>query len=430
MSGNEAVTLVATRTGAASSEPPEPSGRRLALARPAPSGPTSGGLGVAVVGDDESVRQAARGWSLARGARDGDRAPRLVALAGSDSEEVEAAADQHGWQDTAVEWRRAVERDDVDVVHVCVPADVRPVVVATALEAGKHVLCEVPIAASVEGARAMAGAALVAAEQGVWAGVAAPLRRLPAVVLARRLVAEGRIGPLRHVRVRYEQDWLVDPQTPLSWRLQRERAGSGALGELGAHVVDLAGFVTGEPVLGASALTETFVRERPLPGDVRGLRSTPGAWSGPVTVDDAAVLVGRLGGGALAVLEATRVAAGRRSAVRLEIDGSDGRLVLDSEEPDVLHLLDVRAPDPGRVRLHAPSVLADEPTSRASDVGAAGGPEAALLADVVTALAAGEEPATPTLAEALAVHELLDAASSSGRAEFLRPLPGQVQPTG
>ncbi len=147
-------------------------------------------------------------------------------------------------------------------------------------------------------------------------------RRVPAVVLARQLVADGRIGQIRHVRASYLQDWLVDPASPLTWRLQRERAGSGALGDLGAHIVDLAQYLTGELVTGVSAVTTTFVGERPREA---------GGGSGPVTVDDAAVFTARLGAATLATFEATRFATGHKNQLRIELNGERGSLVFDLE---------------------------------------------------------------------------------------------------
>ena len=157
-----------------------------------------------------------------------------------------------------------IERDDVDLVDICTPGDTHAEIAIAALEAGKHVLCEKPLANTVAEAEAMAAAAAGGAARGVRSMVGFTYRRVPAVALARQLVADGRLGDIRHVRAQYLQDWIVDPQFPLVWRLQKEKAGSGALGDIGAHIVDLAQFVTGQTLTGVSALTETFVKERPL----------------------------------------------------------------------------------------------------------------------------------------------------------------------
>ena len=150
-------------------------------------------------------------------------------------------------------------------MDVCTPGDLHAEVAIAALEAGKHVLCEKPLANTLAEAEAMAAAAARAASRGVRSMTGFNYRRVPAVALAGKLVADGRIGRIRHVRASYLQDWLVDASFPLTWRLQRERAGSGALGDLGAHIVDLAQYLTGELIAGVSAVTATFVGERPLP---------------------------------------------------------------------------------------------------------------------------------------------------------------------
>ncbi|MEU8280399.1 Gfo/Idh/MocA family oxidoreductase, partial [Microbispora bryophytorum] len=161
--------------------------------------------------------------------------------------------------------------------------------------------------------------------------VAFNYRRVPAVALARRFVEEGRLGEIRHVRAQYLQDWIVDPEFPLVWRLQKDKAGSGALGDIGAHIIDTAEFVTGQLLTGVSAMTETFVKERPLATSSTGLSAGGGAGMGPVTVDDAALFIGRLSGGALASFEATRFATGRKNALRIEVNGSLGSLSFDFE---------------------------------------------------------------------------------------------------
>ena len=163
-------------------------------------------------------------------------------------------------------------------------------------------LCEKPLANTLAEAEVMAAAAEAAFASGARAMVGFNYRRVPAVALARRLVEAGRIGTLRHVRAVYLQDWLVDPDSPLTWRMQAEQAGSGALGDLGAHIVDLARFLTGDEIAGVSAVSATFVEERPLPD---------GEGAGRVTVDDAVVFSARFASGALGSFEATRYAAGR-----------------------------------------------------------------------------------------------------------------------
>ncbi|GLW48568.1 oxidoreductase [Streptomyces sp. NBRC 14336] len=287
-----------------------------------------------------------QGWRTVGRVFDLPRRPVLAAICGRDEAAVRAAADRHGWAAAETDWRALIARDDVDLVDICTPGDSHAEIAVAALAAGKHVLCEKPLANSVEEAEDMVRAARTAQERGQLAMVGFNYRRVPATALARRMVAEGRIGKLRHVRVTYLQDWLVDPQFPLTWRLRREHAGSGSLGDLGAHIVDLAQYVAGEQLAGVSALTETFVRERPLPGGaVQGLSavSADGA-TGRVTVDDAALFTARFPSGAIASFEATRYATGRKNALRLELNGEHGSLAFDLERLNELSYHDGTEP--------------------------------------------------------------------------------------
>ncbi|MEU6357843.1 Gfo/Idh/MocA family oxidoreductase [Streptomyces sp. NPDC047072] len=302
-------------------------------------------LGVGMVGYAFMGAAHSQGWRTVGHVFDLPLRPVLAAIAGRDAHGVRAAADKHGWAATETDWRALVARDDVQLVDICTPGDSHAEIAIAALEAGKHVLCEKPLANSVAEAEAMVAAAEQAHERGQLAMVGFNYRRVPALTYARRLIADGRLGTLRHVRVSYLQDWLVDPDFPLTWRLQREHAGSGALGDLGAHIVDLAQYLAGEQLVGVSAQMETFVEERPrLDGASTGLTASGGTRRGPVTVDDAAVFIGRLSSGALAVFEATRMATGRKNALRLELNGESGSLAFDLERLNELAFHDHREP--------------------------------------------------------------------------------------
>ena len=174
-------------------------------------------------------------------------------------------------------------------------------------------------------------------------------RRTPALALARRLVADGRIGTVRHVRAHYLQDWLSDPSIALTWRLDATKAGSGALGDIGSHLIDTTQWLTGGPITGVSALLETFVKSRPLAGERTGLgglgATGEDAQHGPVTVDDAALFTARFAGGALGSFEASRFALGRKNALRIELNGPAGSLAFDFEDNNALHFYD--GTDPG-----------------------------------------------------------------------------------
>jgi predicted dehydrogenase len=231
------------------------------------------------------------------------------------------------------------------------------------------------------------------------------------------MVAEGRLGALRHVRVTYLQDWLVDPAFPLTWRLRKELAGSGSLGDLGAHIVDLAQYLAGEPVIGVSALTETFVRERPLPAGVTsGLSGAGGSGTGAVTVDDAALFTGRFGSGALASFEATRYATGRKNALRIELNGERGSLAFDLERLNELSYHD--GAEPGT---HAGfrRILVTEPDHPYLEAwwppGHGLGYEHSFVhqaRDLVHAIAEGRRP-EPSFADGLQVQRVLAAVEES-----------------
>ncbi|RPF20262.1 Gfo/Idh/MocA family protein [Myceligenerans xiligouense] len=297
-------------------------------------------LGVGMVGYSFMGAAHSQAWRTAPRFFDLPLRVGMRVVAGRSADGVRAAADRLGWEDSTTDWRTLLDRDDVDLVDVCTPGNTHAEIAVAALDAGKHVLCEKPLANTVAEAEQMAAAAERAAERGVLAMVGFTYRRVPAIQLARQLVAEGRIGEVRHVRAQYLQDWLTDPSAPLSWRLDKDKAGSGALGDIGAHVVDLAQFVTGQSLTGVSGLLETFVHERPVAASSSGLSGQAGEGTGPVTVDDAALFFGRLSGGGLASFEATRFATGRKNAIRIEINGSRGSLAFDFEDMNVLHFFD------------------------------------------------------------------------------------------
>ena len=271
---------------------------------------------------------------------------RMTSICGRTESKVADAAARLGWDSYTTDWRELVSRDDIDVIDICTPGDSHAEIAIAALEAGKHVLCEKPLANTVEEARAMAAAAAEAQANGIRSMCGFNYRRVPAIALMRQLVASGRIGVIRHVRAVYLQDWIVDPQFPLVWRLQRDKAGSGALGDIGAHIIDLAQYVTGQRITSVSGLTETFIRERPLPSETSGLTASVNGDAdgrrptGPVTVDDAALFVARLDGGAVASFEATRFATGRKNGLRIELNGSLGSLAFDFERMNELEFYD------------------------------------------------------------------------------------------
>jgi predicted dehydrogenase len=365
-------------------------------------------LGIGMAGYAFMGRAHSQAWRTVGHFFDLPLTPRLAAICGRDQARVAAAAARLGWAATETDWKRLVQRDDVDLVDVCTPGSSHAEISIAALEAGKHVLCEKPLANTVGEARAMAAAAERAAARGVRAMVGFNFRRVPAVALARELIAAGRLGAIRHVRGAYLGSHLLDPELPLVWRLQATEAGSGALGDLGAHVIDLAQYLTGDRIAGVSALTETFVRERPL-ADGSGAR-------GPVTVDDAALFIGRFAGGALGTFEATRFATGHTEGLSVEVNGELGSVVWELGALNELRLFDAT----------------EEPATqgfRRIQVTRAGHPYAGAwwpdghtigyehtftheVRDLLQAIAAGRDP-VPTFADGLQVQEVLDAVQRS-----------------
>ncbi len=380
-------------------------------------------LGVGLVGHAFMGAAHSQAWRSAPRFFDLPLTPRMRALCGRDAGRVAEAAARLGWETTETDWTRLLTRDDIDLVDVCTPGDTHAEIAIAALEAGKHVLCEKPLANTVAEAQAMAAAADRAAANGVLAMVGFTYRRVPAIALAKRLVDEGRIGDVRHVRAQYLQDWIADPAAPMSWRLEKDKAGSGALGDIGAHIVDLTQHITGDRIVDVNGLLETFVHERPLAatdsGTLLGGAAQNGGPTGRVTVDDAAMFLARFEGGAVGVFEATRFATGRKNAIRIEINGSLGSLAFDFEDMNVLHFYDAQEPaETAGFR----RIIVTEPTH--PYVGAWWPPGHGLgyehgfthqVVDLVTAIAQGEQP-LPSFADGLQVQSVLAAVERSAEA--------------
>jgi predicted dehydrogenase len=374
-------------------------------------------LGVAMIGHAFMGAAHSQAWRVAPHFFDLPVRPVMRVVVGRDAERARTAAERLGWQESADDWRAVLARDDVDVVDICTPGDSHAEIAVAALGAGKHVICEKPLANSVAEAEQMTEAAGRAAATGVLAMVGFTYRRVPAVALARQLVAEGRIGDVRHVRAQYLQDWIADPEAPLSWRLDKEKAGSGALGDIGAHIVDLTQHITGLAIGEVSGQLETFVKERPVATAHTGLSGAAGTERGPVTVDDAAVFLARFAGSsALGVYEATRFATGRKNAIRIEVNGSRGSLAFDFEDMNVLELFD--AGEPAETAGFRRILVTDPEHPYVAAWWPAGhglGYEHGFthqVVDFVRAVAAGKQP-TPSFADGLAVQRVLDAVETS-----------------
>jgi predicted dehydrogenase len=369
-------------------------------------------VGVGMVGYAFMGRAHSLAWNTAGRVFDLPLRPRLAAICGRDKAAAEAAAGRLGWAAAETDWRALIARDDVQLVDIAAPGDLHAPIAIAALAAGKHVLCEKPLANTLAEAEAMRAAADAAYPGGARAMTGFNYRRVPALALARRLVEQGRIGSLRHFRAVYLQDWLADPQAPMTWRMRAERAGSGALGDLGAHVVDLARYLTGDEVTGVSAISETFVRERPLAGGP----VVEGGPRGTVTVDDAVVFTGRLASGALASFEVTRYATGRKNGLRVELNGSAGSLAFDLERLNELEFFD--ASDDSAASGFRRILVTEGSHPYLSGWWPPGhtlGWEHTFThqaRDLLTAIAAGDQP-SPSFADGLAVQRVLDAVARS-----------------
>ena len=329
-------------------------------------------------------------------------------LVGRDAGQVAVAAEKYGWAEFATDWRSVLDRDDIHLVDICAPGWMHAEIAIAALEAGKHVLVEKPLANTISEAEAMTDAALAARERGVQSMIGFNYRRVPALALAKDLIAEGRLGTVRHVRAAYLQDWLVDPDSPMTWRLKKETAGSGALGDIASHTIDQVLFLLGGTVTHVSGRLHTFVTSR------------PGA-SGPedVTVDDAVWATLTLDSGAIASVEVSRVATGQKNSLKLEIYGDKGSLLFDLEAINELGFLDATVPvrEQGFRR-----ILVNEPEHPYMDAwwpqGHVIGWEHTFTHEIRDFLAAlrGGTPPSPSFEEGLAVQRVLAAIEESANA--------------
>jgi predicted dehydrogenase len=264
------------------------------------------------------------------------RPPRMKVICGRSAAEVEKARAALGWDEAATDWQQVIKRKDIELVDVCTPGDSHAEIAIAAAKAGKHVFCEKPLANSLKDAERM----LAAVEKaGVSHIICHNYRRIPAVMLAKQLIGEGALGEIRHYRGTYLQDWMSDPAAPFNWRLDRTKAGSGALGDIASHSIDLARFLVGE-ITEVSADLRTFVTSRPgKMADIKtGQRRRKAVPMHEVTVDDAALALVHFDNGAIGTIEATRMANGRKNYNRFEINGRLGSLAFNLERMNELEV--------------------------------------------------------------------------------------------
>ncbi|CAN5768276.1 Gfo/Idh/MocA family oxidoreductase [soil metagenome] len=393
-------------------------------------------INVAMIGSKFMGRAHSNAWSSVGHFFDVDPGAVMHTVSARNADELAAFAAQWGWATQTTDWRGAATSDEVDLVDIVTPNNVHAEQAIAALEAGKHVACEKPLAATLADAEAMAAAAAGAAGSTfVWFNY----RRVPAVALAHQLVKAGALGRIYHVRAAYLQSW-GGPDTPLLWRFQGDVAGSGAHGDLNAHIIDMVRFVTGEEIVSVEgAIEHTFVTERRVlaggsGGEIAGAGATTAGATAPSTVDDAVMFLARMGGGGLASFESSRLATGYHNANRFEIHGERGALRFDFERMNELGFYDATAE--GRVQgwttIDVTRGGDDHPYAAAWWPDSHGlGYEHAFVnqaADILTVIGGGTPLVPlPDFADALITQRVLHAAIESAREHRVVPVKG-IQP--
>jgi predicted dehydrogenase len=339
--------------------------------------------------------------------------PVMKAICGRDEEAVRAAAAQFGWEGYETDWRKLVARDDIDLIDISTPGDTHNPIAVAAAEHGKHIFCEKPLARDMSEARRMLAAVRQA---GVIAMVNFNYRRVPAVQLAKQLIDEGRIGRIYHWRCAYLQEGGADPRRPMTWRQQKVHAGSGAIGDLGVHVIDLARFLIGD-ITNVTGLTTTFIKQRPIAGAEDQ--------TGTVDVDDAALWLARFANGAIGSFEVTKLATGRRNYNSFEINGSKGSIVFNLERLNELNV--VFTDDPPEIRGFRNILVTDRSHKYVSAWWPAGhiiGWEHTFthgIYDLLNGIGSGTPPAA-TFVDGLRAQAVVEAVErSSGRGSWVEP---------
>lgn len=299
-------------------------------------------VNVAIIGTKFMGKAHSNAWSSVNKFFDVGLEPVLKVACGRDPVGTKEFADTWGWEETSLDWEKVISRDDVDIIDICTPTYLHKDIFVAAAENGKQIFCEKPAALNYAEAKEMYEAADKA---GILHYLNHNYRRAPAVAFAKQLIEEGKIGQIYHWRGTYLQDWITDPNFPLTWHLQSKFAGAGPHYDLNSHSVDLARYLVGE-VSTVSAMLQTIFKERPLPGADAGTfkAGTGAADKGEVTVDDAAFMVVEFVNGALGSFEASRFANGRKNYNYFEIYGSKGSLIFDLERMNELQYLNLEDP--------------------------------------------------------------------------------------
>jgi len=299
-------------------------------------------VNVAIIGTKFMGKAHSNAWSGAPKFFHLGLNPVLKVACGQNERGTREFAQTWGWQETETDWQKVVERPDVDIIDICTPTYLHKDIAIAAAQNGKQIFCEKPMALSYAEAREMYEAAEKA---GVLHYLNHNYRRCPAVAYAKQLIDEGKIGQIFHWRGAYLQDWITDPNFPLTWHLQKKYAGAGPHYDLNSHSVDLARYLVGEVAV-VSAMMKQFYAKRPLPGAGAGTFKSGdgGGEMGEQTVDDAAFMIAEFENGALGAFESSRFASGRKNYNYFEIYGSKGSLAFDLERMNELQYLNLEDP--------------------------------------------------------------------------------------
>lgn len=301
-------------------------------------------LNVGIIGHKFMGKAHSNAWKTAPYFFDMDTKPVMKVACGRNEEQLKSFAGRWGWEEVETDWKKMVRRDDIDIVDIATPPNIHRDIVVEAANAGKHIFCEKPLSISYEEAKEMYE---VAEKNGIKHYLNHNYRRCPAVMLAKKLIDEGRIGRIFHWRGCYLQSWTVDPNFPLTWHMRREIAGSGPQSGINSHNVDLARFLVGE-IRSVTGMTAHFIKERPLPdetasGTFKGI--VKGNEKGKVTVEDAAFMLAEFENGALGSFDSTNFAAGRKNYNYFELYGSKGSILFDLERMNELQYYSLEDPE-------------------------------------------------------------------------------------
>lgn len=370
-------------------------------------------INVAIIGTKFMGKAHSNAWLAAPRFFDLPLEPVLKMVCARDTEAAKEFAANWGYSQVEADWRKAIEDKDIDVIAICTPTHLHKEMAIAAAEAGKHIFCEKPASMGYAEAKAMAEAADKA---GVLHYLNHNYRRVPAVAFAKQMIEEGKIGQIYHWRGAYLQDWIMDPQFPFIWQLQKEMAGAGPHFDLNSHSVDLARYLVGE-IDSVSAMLKTFIKERPLPGAGAGTFSAGGnassAGKGTVTIDDAAFMNVEFENNALGSFDSSRFAGGRKNYNYFEIYGSKGSIAFNLERMNELEYYNMDDPEPVQGFRTIPVTLGSHPYIDAwwppAHIIGYEHTFAHAVKDFVEALA-GTKKITPNLWDGAKIMQVLDAA--------------------